>query len=357
MSTSEQLITAPLEEQPRRRRQLLSGVIYLLFAAAAVFVVLPQFLGEDKDKIWPVLHSARPEWLALALAFEAVRYFCFGLVARQIAKMLGQPLRRRDTTQMMLASYALSRIFSLGGATAFLVRLQFFTRRGFSVGRTIGLFITHNVVSGVALFLTYLFGVSVLWLRGELDGYKILAALGWLVVIFAAAGAQVYLGMHPRLLEHVAAWGLKRFDRRFRQLFNRALYQPEPLLKLTRDLADSVNMTFRHRRGLLQAFGWQAAGLASDIISLIVAFQALQVPMEPALIVAAYILAYYAQLIAPTPGEAGAMEFGLVIVLIALGLSPLHAATTTLLFRFISFWLPIPFGVIAYFNLKRQGKV
>ena len=78
---------------------------------------------------------------------------------------------------------------------------------------------------------------------------------------------------------------------------------------------------------------------------------------SPALIVSAFIIAYYAQLIAPTPGEAGAMEFALLGVLVGLGVPALQAAAMTLLFRFISFWLPIPVGVLCYFNLKRQGKI
>ncbi len=357
MSISEQLITTPLEDPARRRRQLLSGVVYLALIALALYVSGQQFLGADSDKVWPVLRSAKPEWFALAVLFEATRYCCVGFVARQIAAMLGQSMRRRDTAQMMLASLAVNRVFSAGGTTAFIVRLQYFARCGFTLGRTLGLVITQNVVSSSALFIVYVIGMSVLWVRGDLDGLKPLAALGWIVVIFGAAGAQTYLGLHPNLLERVVATVLARFDNRFRRLFARALHQPDALKKFVSDLSASVNVTMRNPRGLLLALAFQATALASDIITLFIAFQALRVPIEPGLVIAAYIVAYYAQLLAPTPGEAGAMEFVLPITLTALGVSPLNAATATLLFRFVSFWLPIPFGLMAYFNLKRQGKV
>ncbi len=357
MSVTEQSLIIPVDDFTRRRRQLLSGVIYLALIVLAIYVLVPQFLGQDKDRLWPVLQSAQPEWLALLVLFEATRYFCFGLVARQIANMLGQSITRQDSAQMMLASLSLNRIFSAGGVSAFIVRLQFYARCGFVLGRTLGLFITQNLVSASMLFTTYCIGMSVLWLRGDLQDAKLLAALGWLVVIFAAAAGQIYLGLHPGLLERVAAWSLMRFDKRFRRVFRRALYQPEAFQRLTHHLAVSVNTTLRNPRGLIVAALYQGTALASDIMALFWSFQALQVPMEPGLVVAAYIIAYYAQLIAPTPGEAGAMEFALPLTLVGLGLSPLNAATTTLLFRFVSFWLPIPFGVAAYFNLKRQGKV
>ncbi|MBI3732848.1 MAG: flippase-like domain-containing protein [Chloroflexi bacterium] len=357
MSTLEQPVVVPLEDLSRRRRQFVSGVVYLVLVLLAIYLVAPQFLGEDKDKVVPLLQRARPQFLALALLFESLRYIGFGLVARQIAFMLGQPIRRADATQMMIGSYAASRLFSVAGVTGFLVRLQFYARAGFPLGRTLGLLVTQNMVAALCLLASYLIGLSVLWSRGDLQDLKLVAALGWLAVIIAVAGTQVYLGLRPRLLERAAGWWLRRLDRRFQRLFRRPLYQPEALQRVTHDLAHSVQLVLRNRRGVVTATGYQAGALASDMIALWLVFQALQVAVEPGLVVAAYIVSYYAQLVAPTPGEAGAMEFAMPVVLVGLGLSPLNAATTTLVFRFFSFWLPIPFGIAAYVNLKRQAKV
>ncbi|MEP7200717.1 MAG: lysylphosphatidylglycerol synthase transmembrane domain-containing protein, partial [Chloroflexota bacterium] len=429
MTTIEQTASLPLRDTTRRR-QLVSGVVYLLLTLLAVYVVVPQFLGRDSDQVWPLLQQVRPEFLALLILCETIRYVCFGLVARQLAFMLGRPIARRDTFQMMLGSYALSRIFSLGGATAFIVRLQFYFRNGLTFGRALSLFIMHNVVSGAALMLTYLFGVSVLWQRGELEGVRLLAAFGWLCVVVIVAVGQLVVGLRPgfveRALQQVVAsvrasapriqrWsaplgmfvtiGLlvlcvfwlqgaaaiveqaaasavllvlvgalaaqlvvwlnpragetwqQRWGARAQRLIAARMARQTLSHHLAADLSDGAHMLVRQPRGVLLAWGFQALGLAADIATLVIAVLALQAPLSPALVVAAYIVAYYAQLIAPTPGEAGAMEFALLGVLVFLGLSPLQATTVTLLFRFVSFWLPIPFGVAAYANLKRQGKV
>ena len=357
MSASEQVIASPLEEPSRRRRQLLSGVIYLLFIATGVFVVLPQFLGEDRERIGLALQSARPEWLALAVAFETLRYLCFGMVVRRIGSVLDVRISRADSAQMMLASYALSRIFSLGGATAFIVRLQFWMRRGLTVGRTLGLMITHNVLSGAALLCAYLIGMAVLWVRGDLEQWKALAAFGWLLVICATAGVQVYFGLRPQRLERVAAWWLQRFDTRLRRIFKRAFYRPEFMQQLSHDLALSLNTTLRSGPGLLSAAFYQATGLAADIFTLYLCAHALQIESTLGLLIAAYIIAYYSQLIAPTPGEAGAMEGTLLVTLLALGFERADAFATMVLFRLLSFWLPIPFGVLAYLNLRRTKRL
>jgi uncharacterized membrane protein YbhN (UPF0104 family) len=412
------------------RRRLLSGLAYLLLTIAAIVLVVPQFLGQDKDQVVPLLQNVRAEYLWLAILFEVVRYTCFGLVARRIAYGLGHPLRRRDMIQMMVASYALSRILSAGGVTSFVVRVQFYLRQGLTIGRTVALFIAHNIVSSVALVLTYVFGVSVLWQRGDLEGVRVLAAVAWFFLTIAVGAGQVVVGLRPGFIERrvhhsldyarshgpqLSRWGVPAcillslvlaalsaswlagaaqlgvqiiamsvtaagvlsalllastlISARMRGVFERQidvrlqialrgrLAQRELSQTLARDLSEGVRHALGEPRTLLTAFAFQAMGLAADILTLVIAFQALHVPAPVPLIVAAYIIAYYAQLIAPTPGEAGAMEFALLGVLVGLGVSPLNATTTTLLYRFVSFWLPIPFGVLAYLNLKRADKV
>ena len=423
-------VGAPPESASRVRRRLLSGLVYLLLTLVAIAVVVPQFLGHDKDQVIPLLQNVRVEYLALVILFETIRYTCFGLVARRLAYGLGRPLRRRDVIQMMLASYALARIFSAGGATGFLVRVQFYLRQGLTVGRTLALFIAHNVVSSIALLMVYVFGISVLWQRGDLTGLTSVAAAGWFVLALAVGAVQVAVGLRPDLIEQrlhraldyarahgalLSKWTLPAFielavvaaalgalwlsgasqlaeqliaasvtvagllsaalvasilasvrlralaerhlGQRLHSALNSRLAQRDASQKFTNDLSEGVRHALGERRTLLGAFALQAMGLCADIAALVVAFQALQVPVPVPVIVAAYIIAYYAQLIAPTPGEAGAMEFALFGVLVGLGVSPLNATTTTLLYRFVSFWLPIPFGVLAYLNLKRAGKV
>jgi uncharacterized protein (TIRG00374 family) len=49
-----------------------------------------------------------------------------------------------------------------------------------------------------------------------------------------------------------------------------------------------------------------------------------------------------------TPGGLGFVEAGLTGTLILTGLSAGDAATATLAYRLVSYWLPIPLGAIAY---------
>jgi glycosyltransferase 2 family protein len=58
--------------------------------------------------------------------------------------------------------------------------------------------------------------------------------------------------------------------------------------------------------------------------------------------------------IIPTPGGLGAVEAALTAGLVATGLHGTEAASAVLLFRLLTFWLPVPFGWAALSYLERQ---
>ncbi len=61
--------------------------------------------------------------------------------------------------------------------------------------------------------------------------------------------------------------------------------------------------------------------------------------------------------IIPTPGGIGTVEAALTAGLVAAGLHGTQAASAVLLFRLLTFWLPVPIGWVALNYLERQGAV
>ena len=61
--------------------------------------------------------------------------------------------------------------------------------------------------------------------------------------------------------------------------------------------------------------------------------------------------------IIPTPGGLGAVEAALTAGLVATGLHGTEAASAVLLFRLLTFWLPVPFGWVALNYLERKDAI
>ena len=105
---------------------------------------------------------------------------------------------------------------------------------------------------------------------------------------------------------------------------------------------------------------WRSAILAAagntgfDYLALLCALRAVGASPRPSLVVLAYASAELLAQIPFTPGGLGFVEAGLVGTLTLAGV-PAHAAlAATLLYRLVSYWLPIPVGAVAYLLFRRR---
>jgi uncharacterized protein (TIRG00374 family) len=90
-----------------------------------------------------------------------------------------------------------------------------------------------------------------------------------------------------------------------------------------------------------------------DYLVLISVLQALDVRPEPSLVLLAYAAAALLALIPLTPGGLGFVEAGLTGLLVVAGIGAGEAAAATLAYRLVSYWLPLPVGLVAYWLGRR----
>ena len=72
------------------------------------------------------------------------------------------------------------------------------------------------------------------------------------------------------------------------------------------------------------------------------------------LVLLAFVAAQVLTLVPITPGGLGFVEAGLTATLALVGVGAGPALVTTLAYRLISFWLPIPAGAVAYGLFRRR---
>ncbi|MFG1624587.1 YbhN family protein [Kribbella sp. NPDC049227] len=121
--------------------------------------------------------------------------------------------------------------------------------------------------------------------------------------------------------------------------------------------ADSCSATLIAQRDRVAAafegHWWKAVFAAAanrmfDYAALVVALAALNAHARPSEVLLAYVVAQALTLIPVTPGGLGFVDAGLTALLVVIGISADTALIGTLLYRLISFWLPIPVGLLAW---------
>jgi len=91
-----------------------------------------------------------------------------------------------------------------------------------------------------------------------------------------------------------------------------------------------------------------------EYLVLLLALYAIDAKPDPWSVLLAFVTASVLTMIPLTPGGLGFVEAGLTATLAAAGIGPEKAVAATLLFRLVSFWLPLPIGAVAGWWFRRR---
>ena len=324
------------------RRRLVTRVVLLLVAALSLYLLLPKLL--DVFSSWPQLRGIDPLWFALALFFEALSFVALWTLQR--IAIGTRSWFAIGTSQ--LAANAAGSIVPGGGAASGAVQYSMLARAGIRGARVVSGLTASAAATTAAIF--------VLPVVASLAGIGGVASpSGLRRVAYIGAAAFVLLG-----LATIAAFAWDA-----------------PLLAVARGVRGAAGWVHRRERLeelparlLAQRDGVRAAvaahplvaGLSAlgkwgfDFLALVCVLQALGLHPEPPLVLLAYAAAALLALIPLTPGGLGFVEAGLTGLLVLAGIGAGDAAATTLAYRLVSYWLPLPVGLVAYWLGRRAFK-
>jgi hypothetical protein len=126
--------------------------------------------------------------------------------------------------------------------------------------------------------------------------------------------------------------------------------------------ADLPQRLVAQRDRMKQTFGrrWHVAlpgavgKVGFDYLALVCCLAAVGARPHAALVLLAYITGALLALIPITPGGLGFVEAGLTGTLTAAGVGAQQALVSTLAYRLVSFWLPLPVGAVAQLMFRRR---
>jgi hypothetical protein len=91
-----------------------------------------------------------------------------------------------------------------------------------------------------------------------------------------------------------------------------------------------------------------------EYVALLATLIAIGASPDPVLVLFAITIASLLSLVPLTPGGIGFVEVGLTGTLVAIGIGTKAALLATLVFRLVSFWIPLPIGLGAAYVFRRR---
>ncbi len=333
------------EQMPRQRFSRRHAVLAGLFVLAVVVFLyfgLPQIAGINQT--WDRIQDGDPKWLIACVLFELVSFGGYIWLFRGVFLRGSTRIGWRVSYQITMAGLVAARLFSAAGAGGAILTAWALRRSGMET-RTVA---TRMIAQYVILYGVYTFTLLIVGIGLYVGAFNGSGVFALTMVPAIIGGVAIVLALAFTLVP-------ERFDRRINRWaedsgwFGRAVAKLAPVPDAVAAGVREALTIIRERDGaVLGAILWWYF----DVLTLWAAFHAFGDPPPFVVLVMAYFVGMFANLL-PLPGGVGGVEGGLIGALIAFGVPGSLAIVAVLTYRAFSFWLPTIPGAIAYVQLRR----
>jgi uncharacterized protein (TIRG00374 family) len=307
-------------------------LLFLTLTVVSLYILWPSLLSVFQA--WPDLVTISPVWFLVMLAFECLSFASIWALERLAVRTSGW----FGIATGQLAGNALSRIVPGGAAAGGAVQYRMLIDAGVPPAQVAtGLTAAGLIGTGTLFALPLLAIPAVLAGRRVPDGLAAAGYLGGVVFVIGFIAGWLLLTRDRALLRvaKTSQWAVNRFRR-----------GKEP----TTDLPARLLVERNAIRATLGARWWLALLCALgnwlfDYLALLAALTAVGAQPRPSLVLLAYSGSMVLSLIPITPGGLGFVEAGLAGLLALAGVEA--PALPVLAYRLVSYWLPIPAGLVA----------
>jgi uncharacterized protein (TIRG00374 family) len=322
-----------------------------------IFYVALPLVASHRSQVDALTHI-NMAYLALGVLLEIAALAAYAQLTHSVLPA-GGPARFR-LFRINLSTLALSHVSPGGTAPGAALGYRLLTQSdvsGADTGFALG---TQGI--GSAVVLNVIFWLSLVAFL-ILHGFRVPAGLhghgstsASILVLVAAGVGVVLLGAFGGLF-YLLTRGQERASRLIRAVSGHIRFlDADRFTSLVERLADRFAVLVDDRPLLWRAGGWAAANWLLDAASLWVFVAAFGHVISPVDLLTAYGLANILAAIPITPGGLGVVEFVLVTMLAGFGLTDGQALSGVLAYRAVNFWLPIPFGGLAYASLELEQR-
>jgi len=316
---------ASAKERARISRNFL---VWLVGAAMLGAVVSLAVHFAEEREFARLLEQARPSWLLLAGVLQAMTYLAEGEVWRTVTRADGSGITLRRAAQLGVAKLFVDQAIPTGGISGTILYVQGLMRAGVRRGAALA----GVVVATFSYYSSYVLCLSAAVVTAA-AGANLSGAMGSIAAAFLIVSATfaVVVLLQPG----------KEPGRITRQLERLPIFRRG--LRLLRQ-ADST--LARRPRLLAQAVGWQIAIVFLDAGTIWVLLRAVGAQSHPTVVFTSYMFSSLLRTVGIVPGGLGVFEAASVFMLRAAGIPISAALAATLLFRGLSFWLPMLPGLV-----------
>jgi uncharacterized protein (TIRG00374 family) len=327
-------------------KRIVQTLILIAILLVGIYFLFPKLVGFG-DALGK-LGDADPLWIAIAIGFNVAAYATYVALFKAVVGGDALRLTWTETYEINMAGVAASLLFAAGGAGG--VALTYWALRKAGMARRD---VARRMIAFVSLHYAFyplaLIVFGLLLRTGVVNGEN---SVELTIVPAGVAGLLIVVGVLVALIPSDLERRLAPYahGEKARSLVKTMAKGPATVGE---GLRFALGLFAHPSRGGLALIG--AAGFwAFSIGVLWASFHALGVHVPLAVVVQGYFLGMVANLIPLAPAGVGAVDAGMIGAFVLFGVPEQTVFPAILVFRLISFWMPIPPGVVAFFQLRHR---
>jgi Mg2+-importing ATPase len=308
------------DRHPSPGARWLSWVLGAALLAAVVTTTI--HFSEEKTFV-RLAERAEPSWLLVALILQAGTYLAQGGIWRRVARAAGYELSRKTAFALGLAKLFVDQALPSAGLSSSILVAKALEQRRLPPPAVKASVVINVASYQLAYFVALLGALMLVARRGETNALVTVTAVFFLLFSLGLSGA-------------VLAFSGRRHDRLARTI------QRFPAARTTLDfLAEADARILRSPRVLAETTGLQGAIVLLDAATLWTLIAALGANASAGGVFASFMIASLFRTMGIVPGGLGTFEATSVLMLRMVGVDLAVALSATLLFRGLSFWIPM----------------
>ena len=291
-----------------------------------------------------LLAGAHWEWIMAAAAAEVVSFLAFAQLPRRLLLAGGVRTRLGIMGVITLAANSMNVSLPGGGGFAAIFSYRQFRRRGADEALSTWTLVALTLLTALTLSLLAVAGLAIAGEDGPVAGLWPLIPL-----LLAVPVVLVVVLLRPRFLAAVVVPPLE-WVRRVTHLV-----RFDPAAAVHRFVGQLEAVT-PGAADWLAGFGWALVNWLTDCLCLVLAFQAVGADVPWRGLLVAYGAAQVAANLPITPGGLGVVEGSLTVALVAYGGLTASTVAAVVLYRILSFWIPMPLGWFSWAGLRVEAR-
>lgn len=341
-------------ERIEPRSQQHGWILVVLAIGLVVTIALTLYSGTAQT--FSLLLHANLVFVAGVVVFQILRYVALTLSTRVVSKIVDVHLPFLPLFEAAIAATAANRTF-VGGAAGLVIKGAFLLRRGMPAGTFAGVEGIEDVASLGAVAILFISGLGFVAANGAGSNIRWDLVGIFLVGVTLLATLVIMFLRRPALVNRTADAIARGVNALLGKILRRNLYHPERVQKSNSDFYGALALARRDPLRVFISFGCSVGRLGSDWVALYFAFHAIGYDVALGTVLLIFIVSTSVATISIVPGQIGVMDAALAFMSAALGIPPPVAVSATLLYRLVSFWLPIPFGYLFAWHLERTRQI